>query len=160
MEKFNKKVKADLLEGEEVLAATKAAPKGVLEGAILSSATYVAVGAMAATAEFGKEAREKGEQERKSAGLDLGKHNQIIVGITPKRLLIWSTKWYGAPKKLLGAVVLSDIQSIERVNSKLLVANMPALKITLKDDNFFELQVAKIHIKKGEQIVEEFEQAQ
>ena len=156
MDKFQKSVQKDLLEGEKILAAVKAAPSGFLEGAILSSATYVATGVYPAGANFGAGAKEKGQSDRAAAGLDLGNQNQVAVGLTEKRLLIWSTNWLGKPKKLLGAVNVENIKSIERVNSKLFVANMPALRVTIEGDNSFDLQVGKIHAKKLDAVVSAF----
>lgn len=156
MDKLTKKVQKDLLEGETILTSVKAAPKGILEGAILSGAIYSGTGVMVDSEKVGDTYKKEGEEERKSAGLDLGNHNQVIVGLTEKRVLIWSTKLFGAPKELLGAINRDDISKLERVNSKLLVANMPAIEFTLKSGGSFQLQVGKIASRKLNQLVEVF----
>ena len=164
MTKMNKVIQSDLLPKETFLVSTKATPRGLIEGHILNAAVVQAAGSVTGIyfspidrTNLGEEAKNKGETERAEAGLDLGNHNQVIVGITDKRLLIWSTKFFGGAKELLAAINRSQIKSIERIETKLLVANMPAIKITLKNNSSFDLQVAKVHIKKGEQIIEEFE---
>lgn len=158
LNKFNQKVSNVLLQDESIIVHSKVTPKGSIDGAILSAAGFSAGGAALgmAMSGMGDQKKVQGQQERESAGIDLGNHNQVIVGLSNKRLLVWSKNLVGSPKKLIAAINRNDIKDITMIETKVLTSKMPALHIELNNNTAFDLQIAKIHKKKGMQLISEF----
>lgn len=156
--KFNQRVSNSLLQDEKIVAHAKVTPKGSIDGAILSAAGFSAGGvALGMTmSKMGDDKKLRGEQERKEAQVNLGNHGQVIVGLSNKRLLVWSKNLIGSPKKLIAAINRNDINDITMIETKILTSKMVALHIQLNNNTAFDLQIAKIHKKKGVQLIGEF----
>lgn len=161
--KFNTKVSSDLIEGEEVLAKTKGAPKGIIDRAIFYGAGFNVGGVVGGAAmskasdKFVKEKEDTGKKEREEAGVDLEGLSSVIVGLSNKRIILWSQNFLGAPKKQVASIAIEDVEKIEMKKDKLVMVPMPTMQIHLKDGSSFGLQIAKIQKKQADNLIELFE---
>jgi len=156
LDKIREKVTADLNPGETLLAAVKVTPRGTMDQGILGMAGFNAGGVLglAIGSKAGQSKRDKGDKERAAAGLDLGKEEQVLAGVTQTRLLMWKiAKLGGKPKELLAGLDLSGISSMTLGEGKLMGQTMPEIVCTTTDGAEFGLRVAKVHKKNAEALI-------
>lgn len=148
MDKIQKRVQKDLVKGEIVLASTKGSPKGFAEQAIMGSARKML--------DPSKSTAETSVKDQFINGKDLGDYNQIIIGLTDRRLLFWSANFFSKPSKLIASIERMAINTLQETKTKMAFASMPTLEITSKSGEKIEVQLAKIHHKKAKEFVSLF----
>ncbi|MEE9414648.1 MAG: hypothetical protein V3V01_05135 [Acidimicrobiales bacterium] len=136
--KIRKSCAADLLDGEEVHAATFVQPSGAIRRQVAFGAVGGAVGAgIAALVTSGTSNEEDAPSEGMAVDIPAGK---AVLGITDQRFLVFGhSALSGKPKGLNAAFPLDQIMSLEHESGKL----TGKLVVTFADETNIEFDVMK-----------------
>ena len=143
--------KADLAEGERMLAGATATPAGGLR----RNATYMgagmtigAVGAVAAAT-----VQQAVDRPAPTPATAFPTASKMAIGLTDRRILVWGMSvMTGSPNKLLGEVPVSSVRAVTWGSGKTMGIRNGALELVLVDGDVVALEVPRIHLKEGEEL--------
>ena len=150
------------LGGEPVLAATKAVPHGAVHEVILSAAGAAVGGATTPVAtapgavlgaEVGAPTSDAGRAARTEAGVDVGHANQVLLVVTPQRIVLFALSAFGRPKDLTAEIDRSRLAAAYLGETSLLGQKMPEIQLVLDSGHEVSFGVAKVHRKNGDQVL-------
>jgi hypothetical protein len=151
-----------LPEGESVLAATKAIPRGSAHDAILGIAGAVGGGVVSpglagagvvAASGVDSGAGSSGREEREEAGLDVGRASQVLLVVTESSILLFALSALGRPKDLTAQLDRSCIASVAEGTVKLFGQKMEEIVITTDTGSEIGFGVAKVHRSQGREVM-------
>jgi hypothetical protein len=151
-----------LPEGESVLAAAKAIPRGSAHDAILGIAGAVGGGVVSpglagagvvAASGVDSGAGSSGREEREEAGLDVGRASQVLLVVTESSILLFALSALGRPKDLTAQLDRSCIASVAKGTVKLFGQKMEEIVITTDTGSEIGFGVAKVHRSQGREVM-------
>jgi hypothetical protein len=145
--------KADLGDGEQMLAGTTATPAGGLRrnAATMGAGAAMGVAGAAATAAVQQAADAKTSDSE--AGFPTA--SKMAIGLTDRRILVWSLGvMTGGPNKLIGAVPVSSVRDVAYGSGKTMGIRNGVLELTFTDGEVVSLEVPRIHLAEGEVLAE------
>ena len=143
VDKLQKKAAEVMDSGEALVAAVRAMSKGGTKAIVLGTVGAVLGGAsVAAGANAGNKAGDAARDQ--AAAAKISHATQVALGLTDRRLLIWSRgAFLGRAKDLIGEIALDRIQSIEGQTSGSMMTPDP-LRVRLADGNLIEFEIVKV----------------
>lgn len=81
---------------------------------------------------------------------------EVYFCLTNKRLMVFETTWYGAPKNLWSSIDLSEIEDVKLTFTKAFW-KLPNVKIQPKEGKKIAFWSAKVHKKKTLHLIEEMQ---
>ena len=157
-----KRVTPLLADGESVLAATKAIPRGSAHEGILGAAGAVAgstinpllsgAGAVAGSG-AGTAPGEAGRAERDDAGVDVGRASQVLLVVTEDSVVLFALSALGRPKDITARLDRARISSVTEGTASLFGQKMSEIVITTDDGTEIGFGVAKVHRRQGEAVL-------
>ncbi len=149
-------------EGESVLAATKAIPRGAAHETILGAAGAVAGGTVSgglagagaiAGSHTGSSVGDAGRAERDDAGVDVGSASQVLLVATDQSVLLFALSGLGRPKDLTARLERNRIASVATGEAKLFGQKMMEIVITTESGAEAGFGVAKVHRRHGDAVM-------
>lgn len=148
MNRFQKRVQKDLVSDEVLLITTKGSPMGFADSVIKDSV-------------WEKMKPVKSNNEINAAthfinGENLGHYDQVVVGLTNRRLLFWSTNFFNMPNELIASIERSAVYSLQETKTKMAFADLITLEIISKSDEKVDFKLALMHYGKAKKMVSIF----
>lgn len=162
IDKLQQRCAGLLADGERLVAATKAMPRGSAHEVILGAAGSVAGGTISPAlagagaivgAKAGSEEGDLGRSERSAAGVDVAGATHVLLAVTDRRVALIKLGAFGKPKSVEAALERSAISRVVMGETKLFGQRMPEIVITTTEGHEVGFGVAKVHRRDGEAVV-------
>jgi hypothetical protein len=142
--KIQKAVADSLRPGEQVLAGTKAFPRGGVKALAVRTAAFGVLGGA-----IGSAISQRAGKDVAASG-----RNGFAVGVTDQRVLICALSGLtGSPKRLVGEIPFERIQGVEQGSAKAMAMKMTTFALNLDDGSQQAFEAPRVSIKDAEQVL-------
>lgn len=162
IDKLQQRCAGLLADGERLVAATKAMPRGSAHEIILGAAGSVTGGTISPLlagagamvgARAGSQEGDRGRSERSAAGVDVAAATNILLAVTDRRVVLLKLSSFGKPKAVEAALARRAIAGVVMGETKLFGQRMAEIVLTTTEGHEVGFGVAKVHRRDGEAVV-------
>ena len=162
IDKLQQRCAGLLADGEQLVAATKAMPRGAAHEMILGAAGSVAGGTISpalagagaiAGSRSGSQEGARGRSERSAAGVDVSSATNILFAVTDGRVVLVKLSAFGRPKAVEAALERDAIADVVTGETKLFGQKMAEIVLTTTEGHEVGFGVAKVNRRDGEAVV-------